>query len=154
VLSCSKKDDNNSINEEDIVAKWTISERPVFSVTISSSSEYKQYEQKIVDTLTYLFHENDQYDLKEDGKCVVTRNGNPAPYPESYRIDGNYLIFDNYIKFQTNESANKLTLTAGDNEIKEIVKVELKKPKYGYNDDTINSILKFVSGNVKLVLTK
>ncbi|MDR1887403.1 MAG: hypothetical protein LBQ70_05750 [Prevotellaceae bacterium] len=151
LLSCSK-DDKNQVSpatKADIVGNWSISAEPVIGITITGAAEQQQ---KMNDSLKFLFHRGDKYLFNEDLSCTIKRGNSTAPAPKTYAIAGNYLTFDGFIKFSTNLSDDKktLTLTAGDAEIKEMVRVELLKPKYGYDESLINSILNFVKGEVKL----
>jgi hypothetical protein len=154
VLSCSRKDDDDDvtpITKEEIVGEWTISESPVINVKVAGEDN-KQYQKKAIDTLEYLFKQGDKYTFKEDGSCKVTRGASEASHPNTYTISTSYLTFDGYISFQTNKSAN-LALTAGDAEIRTIVKKEMEK-KGEYDANAIASALKAVSGTVKLVFVK
>jgi hypothetical protein len=150
VLSCSKKDDDDviPITKEEIIAEWTISESPVISVILKGDDDKQK---KVNDTLKYLFQKDDKYSFK-GSSCEVTRGNSIAPYPTTYKVEGGYLILDGYIKFQTNVSDGKLILTSGVDEIRGIVEKELIK--HGYAEEVRTSILKFVSGTLKLVLTK
>ncbi|MDR1170412.1 MAG: hypothetical protein LBK97_06225 [Prevotellaceae bacterium] len=153
--SCSKKDDDDvtPITKEEIAndsGEWAISGTPEFIVTFSG---YAEDAKKVSDTLKYLFRAGDKYTFNKDLSCTVTRNGSTAPRPKTYSIEGNYLVLDGYIKFQTNVSANQLTLTQGTDEIRAIVKKELeKKPEEypGEHDD----MLKIVTGNSTMVLKR
>jgi hypothetical protein len=151
--SCSKdKDDIVPVTKKDLVGQWIISEAPVISVTFTAGDAV--YQQKANEKLSYLFHKDDKYLFNDDLSCIITRGNSIAPYPETFNVEGGYVILDGYIKLATNLSGNKLTLKASNNEIREIIKVELKKPEYGFDADIIDTILKFVTGNVQLVLTK
>ncbi|MDR0385194.1 MAG: hypothetical protein LBH60_03865 [Prevotellaceae bacterium] len=103
-----------------------------------------------------MFKKDDKYQFSETSdSCKVIRGASVAPYPKTYKVDGKYLILDGYIKFITDKSSeDKLTLKAGIDEIREIIQVELVKPEYGHSADMINSMLKFVQGEVRLVLSK
>jgi hypothetical protein len=156
VSSCSKKDDDvTPLTKEEIANEsvWTISGSPEFNVVFSVSG-YDEEAKKVSDTLKYLFKTGDKYLFDADWSCKVTRGASTAPYPKVYTIDGNYLIFDGYIKFRTNVSANKLTLTAGTDEIRLIVRKELLKTGE-YKESLIdNTLLKVVTGNARLVFNK
>jgi hypothetical protein len=153
MLSCSKKDDPvTHITKQDIIGEWTISETPAIKPVIAGESN-KQYEQRIKDTLELLFKVNDKYLFNEDGSCTVTRDNSTRTMTYAVDDKSGYLTFKGYIKFVTNVSSNKLVLTAGTDEIRGIVKEELKKLTE-YDDSTITSILKTVSGDARLVLTK
>jgi hypothetical protein len=150
VLSCSKKDDDViPITKEEIIAEWTIESSSVAVKVVGEDN--KQYQDKVIDTLNYLFKKDDKYNFDNNSVCTIIRENSRIL---SYKVEGGYLIFEGYIKFQTNlSSANKFILTAGNTEIREIVKKEMEK-KGEYNAEAISSALKTVTGTVKLVFTK
>jgi hypothetical protein len=153
VLSCSKNKDKEDIipaSKEDIVGQWIISEPPLIEIAIMGSGEYQK---KINDTLTYLFKKNDKYLFKANDSCKVTRN-RTVDHPNRYKIEGGSIVFDGYIKFQTNISDDKLTLTAGDAEIQGIVKKRLPDIFKEIDESTMNILIKAASGKLKLVLIK
>jgi hypothetical protein len=150
VSSCKKdKDESIPATKTDVAEKqWVISETPIISITITGEDDKQT---KAIEKLKYLFQKDDKYLFKSDS-VEITRGSARAPYPKTYKIDGNHLVFDGYIKFATDISGNKLTLKAGAEEIREIVKVEL--PKEGFTTEVINTLLKLATGEVILVLTK
>ncbi|MDR1593410.1 MAG: hypothetical protein LBS43_02840 [Prevotellaceae bacterium] len=156
VSSCSKndKDESTPATQKDVAGEWVMSVDPVISITINAGSQGAEYQQKAKEQLQYLFQKGDKYLFKNDLSVEITRGSSIAPYPTSYKIDGSHLTFDGYIKFISSISSDKLTLKAGDAEIRDIIKVELVKEKYGFDAETINSILNFVTGDVNLTFTR
>jgi hypothetical protein len=155
VLSCSKKeeDKDSPITKQEIGGQWTISEDPVIDVVINAGADGATYQRQVNEKLEYLFHKGDKYLFGADS-CKVTRGNSIAPYPETYRIEDKHIVLDGYIRFLTDWAGGKLTLRAGNAEIREIIKVELAKPEYGYDSETITAILNFVQGEVRLVFVK
>jgi hypothetical protein len=157
ISSCSKDDDDEvkkvPVTEEEAEGDWTISGNPGISVTIPSPGDGEAG--KIIDTLKFMFREGDKYKLNDDGSCIVTRDGHTAPKPKTYKIEGEYLIFEGYIKFLTDKSSDgkTLTLTAGATEIQSIVRKELepKKEEFG---EVFDIIIKAVKGEIKLVFKR
>jgi hypothetical protein len=153
-LSCSKdNDDVTPVTKEEIVRAWTMSEAAInIPVPSGISGDNQTKFQKFSDTLRYLFKTGDKYLFKEGTSCEVSRNNKTAQHPNTYAVNGDYLTFDGYIKFRTNLSSGKLILTAGNDEIRGIANVEL--PKQGFSKEQIDTILKFISGELKLILIK
>jgi hypothetical protein len=171
VLSCSKKEEEEEVTPilpdeiltvsgfgSDTVSgskkelAWVISEEPDINIRIPG--DYASEGDKVSDTLKLLFRQGDKYTFEADGSCKIRRGSSTAPRPKNYTLKDGYLEFEGYIKFKTDVSENKKTLTlkAGDAEIRGIIEKEL--PKQGIKDDAIKSILKFITGNAKLVLEK
>ncbi|MDR2382727.1 MAG: hypothetical protein LBD76_02455 [Prevotellaceae bacterium] len=156
VSSCSKKDDVNPASKEDVAGiVWTISS-VTEGINNPSGLDAEQQAQftKFKNELKRVFQQGDKYSFAEDSSCSVSRGGVIADRPTSYAVSGGYLIFDGFIKFKTNLSGDKLTLTAADAEIREIAATELKNEIYGFDQDTIDTILKFLSGKLELILTQ
>jgi hypothetical protein len=154
ISSCSKKDDVViPLIKEDIVGNWTISESPVISVVIGGHAFESQ---KVSDTLEYLFKSSDKYNFNADLSCTVNRGSTTAPYPKTYKVENGYLIFDGYIKFLTNVSSDnkKLTLTAGMEEVREIVRQQVNWADLDIAESDISSALRTVTGSLRLVFDK
>jgi hypothetical protein len=151
VLSCSKDEEPEAplvpISKEEAVGGWIIQENPVIEIAIVSQEEKAK---DLVSQLKTFFQKGDKYLFNDDLTCSITRGTSKAG-PETYKIEGSYLIFDNYIKFLTDKSDTQLSLTAGDTEIKDIVREKLKDE---YEDPALTLILKAVSGKIKIVLEK
>ncbi|MDR2026198.1 MAG: hypothetical protein LBQ01_01400 [Prevotellaceae bacterium] len=146
ILSCSKEKENIvPVTQQEIIGDWSISEIP--EINIVNGGDYP-----VIDTLNQLFKIGDRYHFDSDS-CTITRTSDHKIYKKIYRIESSCITFDGYIKFQTNISGDKLILTAGDAEIKETVKKELRKSG-SLNEVMINRILGAVSGSVKLVFKK
>ncbi|MDR1897807.1 MAG: hypothetical protein LBR10_13565 [Prevotellaceae bacterium] len=148
LTSCSDDKEELSIKKEEIVGAWTMSADPVLNIKVPNA----EYQKKADDMLKELFQKGDRYQFNDNLSCSITRGSSTLPIPSKYRLDKNYIIFDDYIKLSPKLSDNKLTLTARDVEIREIVKQELKKA--GYPDNIIDSMLPSINGNVTLVLDK
>jgi hypothetical protein len=156
-LSCSEDDEVTLLTKEEAVGTWIISVEPAISIAISGQSEFQQ---EAVVNLKKLFQKDDKYVFNADLSCTVNRGTSVAPYPSTYKIDGESVVFDNYIKFKTSVSGSKLILTAGDAEIQGIVGEQLKAYIGQENggikieESKIPTIIKLVSGKVELVLQK
>lgn len=149
VLSCSKDEDPPlvPITAEEVIGLWVIQEKPEISISIVGNSDKAQ---EVVSELGVLFQKGDKYRFNDDLTCSITR-GNSTAGPSTYKIDGGHLVFDGYIKFLTDESGDMLTLTAGNDEIREIVK---EKVKDEYQGEALDIVLSAVKGSIKIVLQK
>jgi hypothetical protein len=146
VLSCSKDEEPVvPITKDKIVKEWIIQENPEIDISIVGASEKAT---EVKSQLEKLFQKGDRYLFNDDSSCSITR-GNSKAGPDNYKVEGAYLIFDGYIKFLTNESGNRLTLTAGKEEIREIVR---EKVKDEYEGEALDIVLSAVKGSIKLVL--
>ena len=156
LLSCSKEDDNVvSVSQKDVAGTWTIStvvdaiNKPS-GMTSEQSAKFEEFKTE----LKRVFQQGDEYRFNDNSSCSVTRNGKTAQRPARYEVKDGFIIFDGYIKFKTNLAGDKLNLTAGSAEIREIATVELVKPEYGFDSATVEAICKFLNGNLELGLTK
>ncbi|MDR1583374.1 MAG: hypothetical protein LBS55_08990 [Prevotellaceae bacterium] len=170
VLSCSKDDDGDKttvlppdpeegkrepIKEKEIITQWVICEDPSITIIINSPNDkVKNEQEKVKNKLAGLFKKGDKYLFEEGDSCKITRGSTTVKNPNRYKIEGEHLVLDGYIKFLTNSRANDtLTLTANTDEVRGIVREQLKDNET-YKAILETDILPMVEGRVRLVLYK